>query len=648
MQTESTPANNPPLTPAQLGAVNAFWEALEPDPVMAVSEWAGEYRYLGETASAEPGRWRNDRTPFLREIMDALSAQSPYQDVIFIKGAQIGGTESGMNWLGYIIDYAPGPALAVQPTVDIAKRFSKQRVAPLISGTPRLTSKVRDSRTRDSGNTVLSKEFPGGILLMTGANSAAGLRSMPVRYLFLDEIDAYPDDVDGEGDPIELAEARTRTFARRKRFKCSTPTFEGRSKIARAYEASDQRRYWVPCPHCNEKQVLKWSQVRWPKGEPHAAVYVCEHCREEIQEHNKTWMFANGCWRADKPGAGNGKIAGFMLSSLYSPIGWFSWGDAAAMWEGAQGSPDKLRVFVNTVLGETWKEKSVQPDYKRLYERTRGAGLERNKLEPWVLFLTAGVDVQADRLEVEVVGWGRRKRSQSVDYRVLPGDTSDLSADGPWQQLRALLDESWAHPVAGVALNILSMAIDSGYNTQTVYSFCREFEQPRVFPVKGSDSIQSQLGTPKFVDINHAGRKIRRGVAYWPVGSSVIKTELYGWLNQALPDEGEELPIGWCDFPEYDQDHFKGLTAEQLVVRISRGYRVYQWEKTRERNEQVDCRAYSRAAASLVGLDRWQETDYQEKELFLGIGRAKTEAKPVNVEKRNGVAMKKSDFWAGR
>lgn len=643
MQTAATDK----LTKGQQQALGAFWRGLMPDPTMQVDTWADEHRYLAETSSAEPGKFRTSRTPYISEPLQALSSNSGAERVVLMFGAQLSKTETGNNWIGYIMDYAPGPMLAVQPTVDIAKRFSKQRIASLISSTPRLRDKVRDSRSRDSGNTLLSKEFPGGMLMMAGANSAAGLRSMPVRYLFLDEVDAYPEDVEGEGDPIDLAIARTRTFARRKIFMCSTPTFEGRSKIAKAYDSSDQRKYWVPCPHCGEYQTLKWSGVTWPKGNPSAAVYTCEHCRESIHEHHKTKMLEGGEWRADEPERG-GKIRGYQLSSLYAPVGWFSWGDAAEMWESAKGQPDKLRVFVNTVLGETWKEKSVQPDWRRLYERTRASGLVQNELAPWVLAITAGVDVQGDRLEAEIVGWGRRKRTQSIDYRVLLGDTNDLGPDGPWEKLRDLLEEVWPHPVAGVAMQIGSCGIDSGFNTQTVYTFCRSYQQPRVYPLKGQDALQTTLGTPKLVDINLGGRRISRGVRFWPVGSSIIKQEVYGWLGGEMPTDGENYPAGWCDFPEYDEEHFKGLTAEQLVVRVHRGYRRYQWEKTRERNEQLDCRGYARASAAMLGLDRWQDSDYDRMERDLGIGVPDFD-KPKRAdsnESRGGVTFKKSDYWS--
>jgi Bacteriophage tail assembly protein len=268
----------------------AWREGLTPDPPLTVSEWAERYRMLGTRESAEPGRWRNARTPYLREIMDCLSPTSPVERVVLMKGAQVGGTELGLNWVGYAIHHAPGPMMIVWPTTEMAQRNSKHRIDPLIEESPVLKDIIAPPRSRDSGNTVLMKEFRGGVLVMTGANSAVGLRSMPVRYLFLDEVDAYPLDVDGEGDAIHLAEARTRTFARRKILLVSTPTLSGASIIEREYEASDQRRYFVPCPHCSHRQWLRFERLRWDRGQPETAAYLCEECEAPIAEHHKPRM----------------------------------------------------------------------------------------------------------------------------------------------------------------------------------------------------------------------------------------------------------------------------------------------------------------------------------------------------------------------
>ncbi|MBF0402307.1 MAG: phage terminase large subunit family protein, partial [Magnetococcales bacterium] len=272
----------------------AYFQGLRPDPLLLVSQWADRHRVLSSVASSEPGLWRTARTPYLREVMDCLSPSSPVERVVFMSGSQLGKTESGLNWLGYIIHQSPGPILMVQPTVEMAKTYSKQRLDPMVESSPVLQDIVREPRSRDSGNTLFLKEYPGGILRMTGANSAAGLSSMPVRFLFLDEVDRYPGDVDGEGDPVALAIQRTVTFANRKVLIVSTPTIQGFSRIEAAYEESDQRRYWVPCPHCKQEQVLEWTQVRWPGDEREKAFYVCIHCDETIHEHHKGWMLRKG------------------------------------------------------------------------------------------------------------------------------------------------------------------------------------------------------------------------------------------------------------------------------------------------------------------------------------------------------------------
>jgi phage terminase large subunit GpA-like protein len=613
----------------------AFWAGMQPDELLNVSEWADKHRVLSQKASAEPGRWSTDRTPFLRQIMDVLSPMDPTEEAYFMKGAQIGGTECGNNWIGYVIDWAPGPMLCVQPTVDLAKRNSRQRLQPLIEDSPRLRDKVKSAKARDSGNTILEKDFPGGRLVLTGANSAVGLRSMPARYLFLDEEDAYPGDVDGEGDPGALARARTKTFARRKIFHVSTPTFAGRSRIEAGYDSSDRRRYFVPCPHCKEKQHLKWSQITYEvfknavgKEEPRGVHYVCEHCKAKIEEHHKTWMLKNGEWRAEFPGVRGGKVAGFHLNSLYSPLGWFSWHDAAQQWLDAQGKPEELRGFINTVLGETWKDRGDAPDWQRLYDRRET--YEPGTVPDGVIFLTAGVDVQKDRLECEVVGWGRDKQSWSIDYFVFPGDTA---TDTPWLELDRLLGKTWKNKV-GTEIPIRTLAVDTGYNTQHVYNWVRRYPMNRVMAVKGVDQAALLLGQPTAVDVSIAGKRFRRGLKLWPVGTGVAKGELYSWLKMEAPTDeeraqGKEYPRGFCHFPQYGDEFFKQMTAEQLVVKVVRGHKKYEWEKTRDRNESLDCRVYARAAAAAAGMDRYSDGQWLELANSAGISVAAPEPAPV-------------------
>ena len=572
---------------------------LRPDPLLTVSEWSDEYRILSARASAEPGSWRTSRTPYLREIMDCLSPSSPIERIVFMKGAQVGATECGNNWIGYVVHQAPGPMMCVQPTVEMAKRNSKQRIDPLFEESEALCKLVRDPRSRDSGNTILSKEFPGGVLVMTGANSAVGLRSMAARYLFLDEVDGYPGDVEGEGDPVNLALARTRTFARRKIFLASTPKITGMSRIEQAYEDSDQRRFWVPCPLCNQLQTLKFAQIKWPKGIPEQAVYICEYCGKAIENHQKHWMLPRGEWRAGS--SGDGKTAGFHLSSLYSPVGWFSWADAAKMFEEAQKNPALLQVFINTVLGETWTQQGDAPDWQRLYDRREN--YPRSKVPAGGLFLTAGADVHPDRIEVQIVAWGREKESWLVEYVVLDGNTS---LPNVWGELTDLLNTTWLHPSSGVDLNLMRLAIDSGFATPEVYAWSRRQGPGRVLVVKGQQFGASLIGQPSPVDISYRGKKIARGIKVWPVATGMAKSELYGWLNLDRPTEesGDPHPPGYCHYPQMPEEFFKQLTAEQLITKVIKGYRHSEWVNTRERNEALDTRIYARAAAAQFGLDR--------------------------------------------
>lgn len=608
-----------PISSGYSTLIEALRRGLEPDPILTVSEWADTHRMLSGKASAEKGPWRTSRTPYLREIMDCLSITSPIQEVVFMKGAQIGATECGNNWIGYVIDYAPGPMMAVQPTLDMQKRNVKTRIDPMVDETPRLRDKVAEKRAKDGGNAMFSKEFNGGVLILTGANSATGLRSMPVRWLFLDEIDAYPGDLDEEGDPIELARARTRTFPRRKIFTVSTPTISGRSKVATAFEETDQRYYFVPCPHCGTLQKLVWSNVVYDRDDLNKpAIYACEEgC--EIEEHHKTFMLENGEWRATAESA-NPLVRGYHLSALYSPLGWYSWSDAARDFVKAENNPTKLRAFTNTVLGEPYADKGDTPNFRRLYER-------RDNYDPGTVpkggvVLFCGADVQRDRIEAEVVAFGRNMESWSVDYKVFPGDTADLdSPDGPWAQLDNLLNWSFQHE-NGEYMQIMTMAVDANYRTQTVYNWVRRYQPNRVIAVQGREEAASLVSQPITRDVQVSGKKVRRGVRAWMVGTNIAKTELYGWLRQEKPLEKDaHLPYGFCHFPEYEIEYFKQLCAEQLTLkRDSKTHRAkYVWEKIHERNEPLDCRVYARAASAVAGIDRWQEARWATLEEALGL-----------------------------
>jgi phage terminase large subunit GpA-like protein len=602
----------------------AWREGLVPDPLLSVSEWSDRHRMLSSKASSEPGRWRTSRTPYLKAIMDCLSPTSPVERVVFMKAAQLGATEMGSNWIGYVIHHAPGPMMAVWPTVEMAKRNSKQRIDPLIDESSILRELIAPARSRDSGNTILAKEFRGGVLVMTGANSAVGLRSMPVRYLFLDEVDGYPIDVDGEGSAVALAEARTRTFSRRKIFIVSTPTIAGVSTIEREYEASDQRRYFVPCPHCGHRQWLRFEQLRWERGEdgnfPDTAAYVCESCEVPIPEHHKTWMLEHGEWRSMADGAS--RTAGFHLSSLYSPIGWRSWKDVAAAWESAiskeAGSAAAIKTFKNTELGETWVEEGEAPDWQRLLERREDYRI--GTIPVGGLLLTAGADVQKDRIEISVWAFGRGKESWLVEHRVLMGDTA---RDEVWKSLAGVLRETWTHET-GCQLGLGRLALDTGFATQEAYAFVRSVRDPRLMGVKGVARGAALVGTPTAVDATSGGKKLRRGIKVFSVAGGIAKLEFYNNLRKS-PEVAEDgvtirYPAGFVHLPKVDAEFLQQLCAEQLITRRDRnGFAIREWQKMRERNEALDCYVYARAAAAASGLDRFEDRHWRELEKQLGI-----------------------------
>lgn len=603
----------------------AFANGLRPDPDYTVSTWADANRMLSQKASAEPGRWRTERTPYLREIMDEMSPSSPAQRVVFMAGAQVGKSETGNNWLGYVIHHAPGPMLLVQPTVDTAKRFSKQRLAPMIEETPILHERISNNTSRDASNSMMTKEFDGGVLIISGANSAAGLRSMPVRYLFLDEIDAYPLDVDGEGDPIQLAEKRTTTFARRKVYMCSTPTVKDVSRIEREYDRSDQRRYFVACPHCDHRQWLKWSNLKWDNDDPQTAAYACEDCGTLIEERHKAEMLANGEWRATAPG--DGKTVGFHLSSLYSPLGWKSWSEIAAEFMQAKGDPALLKTFVNTVLGETWEDD---------YSAKLGADDLKNRVEfytPGVaparaLVVTCAVDVQDNRLAVKLMGWGRDEEGWVIDHMEIYGDPSQPKL---WAQLDEVVLKPVAHEI-GEPMNIAVTTIDSGgHFTSEVYAYCRDRRKHNVIAIKGQSQRGKQpIGKPSKVDLNWKGRTIKSGAEVYPVGSDTIKSTVFARLKLNEPGPGflhfhAELP----------QDYFDQLTAEKQVTRYVKGFPVREWvKKSGARNEALDVMVYNYAALQWLYTRYNRKTIWDQFEKSLNITAKQEAPKPQEPQNR--------------
>ncbi len=567
---------------------NIGWHAVKPDDLITVSRWADDIRMLSQKASSEPGRWRTSRTPYLREIMDNLSPSSPVQRVVFMKGAQIGATEAGNNWLGYIIHRMPGPTLVVQPTVDVAKKFSKQRIAPMIAETPELREKISPARERDSGNTLLIKEFQGGVLVMAGANSSSGLRSLPIKNLFLDEVDAYPSDVEGEGDPVKLAERRTTTFARRKIFIVSTPTIKDISRIEKEYNNSDQRRYYVPCPECGHMDWIRWANIKFDKELEGDPKLLCEECGCLISEHNKAMMLAAGEWRATAPG--DKKTYGYHLSTLYSPLGWKSWKDIVAEFLEAKNDPPRLKEWVNTVLGETWEEEySTKIGADALAERAEQYDLLSVPMDG--LVLTAGIDVQDNRIAVKVKAWGADEESWIINWIEIYGDPAQQKI---WQQVDDVLLQDYMHE-SGMTMRVLAAAVDTGgHYTNEAYVFCRARRKRHVIAIKGSSAMgKPPISKPTRQDINYKNQTIKKGVDLWFLGTDTIKATIYGRLkNTAIKGAGVmHFPLG------LEAEYYKQLTAEKQITKYHLGFAKRIWfKKDGARNEALDCEVYSYGA----------------------------------------------------
>lgn len=617
----------------------SFNNGFRPDPILTVSEWADKHRMLSSKGSASPGKWRTSRAPYLREVMDNLSATSPVAMSVVMKGAQLGFTEAGHNWMGYTIHHLPCPMMIIEPTDTVMKRNIRQKIDPMIEDTPELKSRVPAKGSKEGGNSFESKEFPGGMLIFSGANSTASLRSTSIRHMFVDEIDEQEEDLNDQGDVLSIIEARTFAYgAKAKIYIPSTPTVEGRSKIADLFERSDQRYYMMPCPHCGARIKFEFHQLKMIDGDPETTYYHAPCCDGHIHEWMKTNMLAEGIWLPTK----RGEFPGYHINSLYSPVGWLSWERIMKLWNAAQGKPAKLKAFVNTILGETWKERGEAPEWKKLYERREDYA--RNVIPMKALTLFVGVDIQKDYIAAEIVAFGRELESWSIDYRVFMGETSSLDSKC-WADLKSLLREDFAHE-SGTCMKIDRMGIDSGYNTQTVYNFTRlaariQGNSGRLMTTKGKEKSPIMIGIPQAKEARTDGKRAKRGVKVWHIGTNMSKEEIYSFLRQDMPTESEGggIPYGWCHFPQYDEEFFKMLTAEQLVTKVVKGYKRTEWTKTRERNEALDCRVIARAVAYAFGVDRWTENHWLEREAFLGVSKQevkeeeKPEEAPQNTEK---------------
>jgi len=592
----------------------AFCDAIAFDETLDLDEWADRFRSLPQETSSEHGQWVTQRFPFLRKIMKALSPSSIARLIVVMKGAQLGFTETAINWMLYNAERRPGPGMYVQKTDDAAKDFSNQKFKPSIAQCAAVDFTLGAFKPKSYANSWDNKAYPGGFWVLGGSNSSPFLRSKSIRDAILDEEDTYEANISQEGSPIRLIVKRMVNFPDRKLFRLSTPILEELSTIKPAFEAGSQEYYYVPCPHCNKAGleignmfVIEWELIKWSKevstdtGYPLETWLECPHCGEQINEaKHKTWMLDNGDWFSIKNNPVRYKVGdvenpSFHLSSLYSPQGFFSWSDAVGEWFDYKRTNDinLLQVFVNQTLAETFTLAGHEISSLYLHKRREQYAAD---VPLDALCLTAGVDIQADRIEVEVVGWGQLEENWSIDYAVLPGDTSlmgdrnGLLKDGQpsvWRMLDEYLIKRWKHE-SGAMLPIEITMIDAGFKTEEVNTFCRLREGRRIFPIRGKDGWGKGLWT-----VQKRRHERYRTISY-QAHTDELKTKVYAMLQIDQPGPG------FCHYPKkqcYSEKFFKGLTCESRRVKMVQGKKKLFWfTPSGARNEPLDIRNYAYVA----------------------------------------------------
>lgn len=569
-----------------LDVVAAMRRGLTVPPRMTVSEWAQRYRRLSTDTSAEPGRWDNARTPYMREVMDRLSPQDPCEVVVLMASSQVGKTEVGNNWLGYIVHIEPGPYMYVTQTLELAKDWSQKRLTSMVKATPVLSERV--GRKVGRREKALAFEFPGGAGFVRGANAAAGLRSTPVRYLHLDEYSGYPRDVGKEGDPVRNAIARTRSFRNRKILKTSTPLLKGDCRVEADYLRTDQRRFEIACPHCGTLQFLEHERLQWPPGRPEECVYVCAACPEPIREEHKRAMIGAGEWVPTATPT-DPRTHGYQISALYSLF--YEWREIAAEVEKARAAKDPAvwQQLWNGTYGLPYEEKGSDQvdigkllgwriDWWRTDDGTLGVPAE-------VGVLVAAVDVQDNRLEVAVYGAGRDRELWRIDWRAIYGRPSNTRL---WAELDAYLDQSWPHETSADGMRIAATAIDSSAYTQEVYDYCLARWELKRYPIKGRRGDLPIWPTPRGVQSKRDQR-----ITFFRVGIDTAKDWIFSRLSERGPDGAPRPMIHFP--PEADAEFFAQLTAEHRVVTRVAGHPFTTWQKRDEgaRNEGLDLTVYS-------------------------------------------------------
>ena len=592
-------------------------KCLSPPPKLNLVDWANEYRYLPDN-SAEAGRWKTDRVEVSREPM--LSVSSPeIQEVTIMSCIQLMKTELMLNTALYYMHQEPSPIMYIAPKKEIAEAWSKERLVKSVNATP-VVADIFSGNRRGEGNTITQKQYKGGQISIVSARNPDDLAMRACRILLFDECDKYEKNVGGtatgggEGDPIAIAWGRATTYGKRaKKITACSPTVQGKSRIEEEYNNSDMRVFYQPCPHCNHAKVLNWTDVHIPKNEKGNFVHekaeiICVGCGAAWNESDRKKSIRKGYWVATKP-----EVTwhhGYKVSSIASPF--TSIIMLAKEFVDAQDNPERLKAFYNTRMAETWKEVGEQPDWSRMYERRED--YETCIVPDGALLLTCGIDMGGKGLHYEVVAWGRKKISWSIDKGFINGRIED---DDTAEELTQFLDRTYKNS-KGIEVPLMKTCIDSSWNTQSAYAFCRSYGSSSVVPIKGDKEggLKTAIGTPTHVDVMINGKRASRGLMMWMVGVSVIKEQVYRWFNAKKPsdeqlEQGREYPTGYCHFPMWDEEFFKQLTAEQyLRLTDARGFHKYVWEKLRKDNHYLDCRVYARAASVMLQIDRMTDEDW--------------------------------------
>lgn len=572
--------------------VDTAWCAgLTAPPIRGPAEWADDVREMGTNESPFPGKWSTDRTPYMREPMAKMALSHPASEVVLQMAAQIAKTQATINLLGQIITESPCAVLVVVPTARETINYHKDKLGPMIENTPKVAARVDPSRSSST-----HKHFPGGHIEIVGANSSAGLQSRSVRVLIADELSEWPYDVDGRGDPMHMAEARTTAYGRRaKVVKVSTPAIKGACRITDAYEAGSRATYQVACPHCGERQELLFKRLHYDPADLSTAAYACRHCGAMIAESHKAAMVADGVWVHERPELADVRPS-YRLSALYSPFR--GWGWVAERRERSRDDPKLDKVFSQQVLGEAWEQNFNTVPHQALWERR--IEYPSGRIPPACLFLEGATDVQGDRLEWAVYGFDRDFGQWWIDGGVLVGDPSEMEV---WAEHDRLLARRW-RDAWGRDWPVESWGVDSGYLSHHVYRYARRHAArgtPRVMALDGRAKWgEPAIGTPKIRDLDWNGKKIGV-VQLWPVGTWDLKGEVTSamMLTQHGPDGAGVWPKGAMRFPtRLDLGYFEQLTAEALITRSTKkGYDIREWIKTRARNEAFDLAVYTRALA---------------------------------------------------